>query len=220
MSLSNHPLYEPILDSFYYHIHLIYLPVFPSVCLLQNSLFEKEIPIRSSYRYYIKHKDVPAWLERGFVLGYYGKKISTAQKQYQKFVEDQIGKEHVSPLKKVTGLTILGSSAFIKAVTEKYIIGKKKDRDIPALKEFVNKPTIKQISKELETVFTDDTAISRKIAIYLCHRFTGLKLKQIGEYFNIGLSGVSQCSRRIALEINKDARLRKKINKITNKLNL
>jgi REP element-mobilizing transposase RayT len=174
----------------------------------------------SSYRYYIKHKDVPAWLERGFVLGYYGKKISTAQKQYQKFVEDQIGKEHVSPLKKVTGLTILGSSAFIKAVTEKYIIGKKNDRDIPALKEFVNKPTIKQISKELETVFTDDTAISRKIAIYLCHRFTGLKLKEIGEYFNIGLSGVSQCSRRIALEINKDARLRKKINKITNKLNL
>jgi hypothetical protein len=45
-------------------------------------------------------------------------------------------------------------------------------------------------------------------------------LKEIGQHFNIGASGVSQASRRIAIKISQDNKLRKKIRKIENKLNL
>jgi hypothetical protein len=45
-------------------------------------------------------------------------------------------------------------------------------------------------------------------------------LKEIGRHFDIGASGVSQTSRRIAMKISQDSKLSKKIRKIENKLNL
>ena len=45
-------------------------------------------------------------------------------------------------------------------------------------------------------------------------------LKEIGRQFDIGASGVSQTSRRIAMKISQENKLSKKIRKIENKLNL
>ena len=45
-------------------------------------------------------------------------------------------------------------------------------------------------------------------------------LKEIGRHFDIGASGVSQTSRRIAMKISQDNKLREKIKKIENKLKL
>ena len=45
-------------------------------------------------------------------------------------------------------------------------------------------------------------------------------LKEISRQFDIGASGVSQTSRRIAMKISQDNKLSKKIGKIENKLNL
>jgi len=45
-------------------------------------------------------------------------------------------------------------------------------------------------------------------------------LKEIGSYFDIGDSGVSQASRRIAMKLGPDNKLSKKIGKIGNKLKL
>ena len=45
-------------------------------------------------------------------------------------------------------------------------------------------------------------------------------LKEIGRHFHIGESGVSQASRRIAIKISQDNKLRKKIRKTEKKLKL
>ena len=45
-------------------------------------------------------------------------------------------------------------------------------------------------------------------------------LKEIGRQFDIGASGVSQTSRRIAMKISQENKLNKKIRKTENKLNL
>jgi putative transposase len=58
------------------------------------------------------------------------------------------------------------------------------------------------------------------VQIYFCHRFSGQKLKDIGVQFGIGVSGVSQASRRVALRIRGDKELKKKIDKIISDLNL
>jgi chromosomal replication initiation ATPase DnaA len=52
------------------------------------------------------------------------------------------------------------------------------------------------------------------VQIYLCHKISGQKLKDIGLHFGIGVSGVSQASRRVALQIKDDKKLNKKIDKI------
>ncbi|MEA3358514.1 MAG: hypothetical protein U9R17_03780 [Thermodesulfobacteriota bacterium] len=75
---------------------------------------------------------------------------------------------------------------------------------------------IKQASKALN----EDASLLKRVQIYLCHKFSGQKLKEIGLHFGIGVSGVSQASRRVALQIKDDKKLKKKIDKIILDLDL
>ncbi len=79
---------------------------------------------------------------------------------------------------------------------------------------------LEEIIKQAAKVLSGDRALLRRVQIYLCHKFSGQKLKDIGFHFGIGVSGVSQASRRVALQIKVDKRLKKKIDKIILDLNL
>jgi len=72
----------------------------------------------------------------------------------------------------------------------------------------------------VELVFNDDKVQARNVKIYLCRRYTGERLKDIGLHFGIGDSGVSQACRRVAQKIENDKRLKKKIAKISKKMDL
>lgn len=174
----------------------------------------------SSYLYYISQKKPPEWLVRNLILNYFGKKLSNAQRRYRDFVDAMMGQDYKSPLNGVVGSTILGSVDFIKDIRDKYLKNKKVDRNVPALKELSKRPSIKKITKEVEAVFGQDQALSKKVKLYFCHRYTGKRLKEIGMHFGIGESGVSQSSRRITLKVNQDNKLKKGIEKIETRLNL
>ena len=67
--------------------------------------------------------------------------------------------------------------------------------------------------KQAAKVLGKNVALLKRVRIYLHRRFSGKKLKDIGIHFGIGVSGVSQASLRVALQI-KDERKLKKIDKI------
>ena len=116
--------------------------------------------------------------------------------------------------------TVLGSRSFINQIREKHLDRKKSNRDLPDLKQFYEMPDIEEIIKQAAKVLSEDTALLKRVQIYLCHKFSGQKLKDIGYHFGIGVSGVSQASRRVALQIKDDKRLKRKIDKIILDLNL
>lgn len=175
----------------------------------------------SSYQYYVGHRKAPAWLVAGFILSYFSKKVSSARKTYREFVQTFIGPEYESPLQNVVASTILGSSDFVQKIKERYVDTEKVDRNLPALRELITGiTTIERVKTEVESVFGNDAKLSRKVSLYVCHRYSGLKLKEIGNHFGIGESGVSEASRRVALRIDTDRRLRKKIQIIKNTLEL
>jgi hypothetical protein len=62
----------------------------------------------SSYQYFIGREKAPEWLVMDFILGYFGKKVSDAQKNYHKFVTAIPGQEYKSPLDDRTNSAILG----------------------------------------------------------------------------------------------------------------
>ena len=76
------------------------------------------------------------------------------------------------------------------------------------------------IFEEVELVFTQDKVLAKNVKIYLCQKYTGERLKDIGLHFGIGESGVSQAGRRMAQKIEKDKKLKKKIAKIEKQTNL
>jgi len=174
----------------------------------------------SSYRFYIGETKPPKWLYRDFILGYFGNKVSIAQKGYHNFVSLLINEKYDSPLDEVVSSTLLGSPGFITFIKDKFLSGKKPDRDLPALKSLIEKASMQDISDEVETVFGKESAWGRNVKMFLSQRYTGEKLKDIGTHFGIGESGVSQVSRRVADKIRKDKKLKNKIDKIARKLDL
>ncbi len=115
---------------------------------------------------------------------------------------------------------MLGSPDFIAFIKDKFLSGKEPDKEMPALKELVLKVSIQDIFDEVESVFRKEKALSRNVKMYLCQKYTGEKLKDISIHFGIGESGVSQASRRVAQKIEKDKKLKRKIDKIEKKINL
>lgn len=168
----------------------------------------------SSYMYYIGRKKIPEWLMADFILGYFGKEISDAQKRYLEFVDALAGQEYNSPLKDTVASTILGSADFVKEIKENYLNTRKVDRNLPALRELSKRPSIETIKKEVKSVFGADQTLSEKVSLYFCHKYSGQRLKEIGRHFGMSESGVSQTSRRFALKIDKDNKLRKKIEQV------
>jgi REP-associated tyrosine transposase len=77
----------------------------------------------SSYQFYIGKQGAAKWLYRDFILGYFGKKIASAQKGYQKFVNALAFQEYDSPLEQVVSSTLLGSADFIALIYRQEIKG-------------------------------------------------------------------------------------------------
>jgi hypothetical protein len=174
----------------------------------------------SSYKFYIGKQRSAKWLYRDFILGYFGKKVSNAQKKYQNFVNALADQEYDSPLDEVVSSTLLGSADFIAFIKDNFLSAKKPDKELPALKELVKKTSIQDIFGKVELIFAKDKALARNVKMYLCQRNTGKKLREIGMHFGIGESGVSQACRRVAQKIEKDKKLKNKIDRLEKQINM
>lgn len=174
----------------------------------------------SSYLLYVGQTKTPQWLNTGLILGYFGHRVSDAQKGYREFVYAVHGFAYESPLSKVVASTILGGVDFVKVIAQKYLTDKQVNRDLPALRALSVRPTIEGITKDVTTLFGADERLGKSASIYFCHRYSGSSLKEIGAYFGIGESAVSQASRRFSLRIAKNRKLSKKVEQIKNQLKM
>jgi len=77
----------------------------------------------SSYQFFIGKQKPAKWLYRDFSLGYFGKKVSSAQKGYQEFVNALVFEDYDSPLEQVVSSTLLGSDDFIAEIYQQEIEG-------------------------------------------------------------------------------------------------
>lgn len=174
----------------------------------------------SSYRSYIGKEKPAGWLAGDLVLGYFGRKISEAQRRYRDFVEAALGQDHGNPLSEVAGSAILGSAGFVERVRETYLKGKKPERDVPSLRALAVGISSQQIERAVDRELGAEPALARKIKLHLQHKYTSQSLREIGNRFGISESGVTVSSRRLGLEIKHDAALRAKVATIRSALNL
>jgi REP element-mobilizing transposase RayT len=174
----------------------------------------------SSYNPYIKESRQQEWLHTDFILGLFTGKKESARKQYRRFVESMLGKQQESPLQNIFASTILGDVSFINRIREKHVIRTVTDRNLPAVKHFHEKPGIEEIIRQVEKSLPTDAALAKRVQLYICHKYSGQKLKDIGLCFGVSESGISQASRRVADKIGQDRKLKKLINGILSDFNL
>jgi len=170
----------------------------------------------SSCRRYFEGTE-PSWLSTSLVLGYFGTEAEDRRRNYRDYLFEAIGKESPDPLAGSAASTILGNDDFVRDIREKYLEGRGSDRDVPALRELTLRPDIAKIREEAEKAFPENGRLARSSGIYLCHRFSGVRLKEIGDLYGISLSGVTQAARRFEEAMKKDRALEKMVLEIAGK---
>ena len=174
----------------------------------------------SSCQYYTVKRKPPEWLKRDFILSYFGNEPKTAMKRYRDFVRSVMDEEYKNPLAEISHSVILGGEKFIAEIKTRFLRDKQPDRDLPTLRDLSSRPGLGHIEKAVDSVLQQDEKLARQVTLHMCHRHSGMKLREIGQQFGIGESGVTQASRRIGMKAKKDKRLREIVKMIETKISL
>lgn len=171
----------------------------------------------SSYRQYVGLAQPVKWLKTSFILGYFGGE--DAGGAYRAFVTEVLHEEGESPLKQVVAATVLGRPDFIREISRQHLAKKQPDRNVPAVKR-LGRPTLEEMITAIEREMGAQGSLSRNVTIYFCHRYSGARLREIGERFGLSDAAVSQASRRVRVASEKDAAIRKLLARVAKKLGL
>lgn len=171
----------------------------------------------SSYRYYIGQAEAPPWLRTSFILAYFGGNADV--EKYREFVNEFREDESESPLKGAVAATILGSFEFVRRITQAHLGETQTDRNVPAVRKLA-RPTLDEIVTTVGKLIAEDKSLSRKVSIYFCHRFSGARLREVGERFNMSDAAITQASKRVRVAAERDGNVRKMLDQIAKKLGI
>jgi len=177
----------------------------------------------SSHKGYISKSRKWNWLYRDFVLEMFDPNKNRQLGVYKQFVSMVDSHEIEQFFKKKHIPAILGDDSFIDKIKEKYF-KEKQHEEVPESK--VLAPDVNRIKQAVCSKYRtspEEMSVSRRggrnearnVAIYLIRQYTGEKLTIIGREFNVSkYSTVSSAVLKIRNELQKDKRLKKRINDI------
>ena len=152
----------------------------------------------SSYGYYRGAARSEKWLETALILSLFGEHPEEARRAYLDFVIGGIGQEVSASIKESIRTGILGSEEFIANIKKEFLEDKisKPDREKPQLRKLRKKPDLPLILSVSEKVLGPRNKHLLPIAVLISHKNSALKLREIGEFYSLSISSVSNaCSR-------------------------
>lgn len=170
----------------------------------------------SSYRSYVGLVTMPSWLTADSVLGCLN---DGNAKGYRQFVSDALGREGESPIKNVVASTILGGADFVETIARRHLAQREADRNVPAIRR-LKRPTVGQILAAVAGEPETSGNQARNVSLYLCHRYSGARLREIGEYFGLSDAAVAQASRRLRVTAESDEKMGRVIERVVKMLDL
>lgn len=174
----------------------------------------------SSYQSYIGQSPAPKWLQMGAVLEYFGTLETESKKKYRDFVEDLLGKEYDSPLQNAFGTSVLGTPGFVEMITTTHLAEKVLARSVPEIRQFKAFPEPSEILKAAARVMKGNEKLARQIGMYLCHKYSGKKLREIGELFGVGETAIAEARRLLTRKMEQDKRLGEAVEQVKSILNI
>ncbi len=179
----------------------------------------------SSYRGYIGRERESGWMEYGWILSQFGSEKRRAQRRYKGYTEEGLKGEEDVPFKNVYNQVILGGEEFIRKI-KGMLKGRQLPQEIVGRKRLVESPSPIKVVGVVSKVFGINREeilgggscrhLARKVAIYLCQRYTGLSNEAIGRLFGgIHYSTVSKVTNRIREEMLRDKKISEVVNRAT-----
>lgn len=182
----------------------------------------------SSYQYFINPKLKPDFLLCDETLDRFTDRFR--RKQYKLFVEEGIDKEIDTFYQKIQHIPILGTEAFTKRISEKYLSDKKIDSEITEHKNLIKKqlPSTADVFQGVAkyyNVTVDDiktnkhkqTYIPRYVAIYLCVMVAQASLMEVTEFLStLSYSAVAKTFKRFTLLLETETPIVRDIENLKN----
>ena len=132
------------------------------------------------------------------ILSLFAEHPEEARRAYLEFVIGGIGQEVSASIKESIRTGILGSEEFIANIKKEFLEDKisKPDREKPQLRKLRKKPDLPLILSVSEKVLGPRNKHLLPIAVLISHKNSALKLREIGEFYSLSISSVSNaCSR-------------------------
>jgi len=140
-------------------------------------------------------------------------------KKYRAFIQSIMGTDYETPLSERLHAVILGSQDFVDEIKSNFLKDRSPDRELPDLKDLTERIGLAEIVKSVDRIVAPNEKLAWQVKLYFSHCYTRLKLKEIGGYYGISESGVTQASRRVRSRVEADkkfARMIKQIAKLVN----
>lgn len=134
----------------------------------------------SSYRSMIDKVETPGWLDKDWILGHYGKRKTTAQKNFIQFIRE--GKKQSPLWESLRQQLYLGDEQFINQLQSKRNL----DKDLSEITKEQQQRIAKPISYYLKK------SKHRDKAIYAAYKEGAYSQKEIANYFKLHYSTVSK----------------------------
>ncbi len=166
-------------------------------------------------------------METKWLLSQFGRRKEDAIRSYKSFVEEVEVDTHKDPHKDVVGGLILGDKGFVNWVKEAFLSVRDDEQEIPQIKKL--KPSLEAIVRAVcdemrcsEKQILEkgrNENIGREMAIFLARDFSGMSCKALGQYFGeISGPAITLSYNHFTGKLAKDKRLKRKINKIKNRI--
>ena len=168
----------------------------------------------SSYNNYIGQGTAFSWLKMETILDYFSNSTKEGRQKYRLFVEDLLGKEYESPFRNTFGAAVLGSAEFIEMVTSEHLADKGTDRAVPGIRQFKSKPEPEEILKAVAAIMSENEKLARQVGMYLCHKYSGKKLREIGNLFGVGETAIAEARRLLSRKMETDRQLWGEVEKV------
>ncbi|MCX6091069.1 MAG: transposase [Candidatus Atribacteria bacterium] len=137
----------------------------------------------NSYRFTVGLEPVPSYLSVDWILSFFSDERPTAQKNYQAFVEEGLGR--ASPWENLQGQVLLGKEGFVETFKD-HLVNQKEIQEIPGSQRLVGRPTLSSLFQGIKTKQQRDQNIRAASLEY------GYTLKEIATHLNIHYTTVSK----------------------------
>ena len=174
----------------------------------------------SSYGYYRGAGIPERWLETSVILKLFGDSQRAAERAYVEYVARGIGVDPPASIKGAERKGILGSEEFIARIKKEYLGEQESrpDREKPQLRQLRKTPDLGWILSVAKRNLGPRNRYLVPLTIMVSHKCTSLKLGEIGLFFSLSVSGVSNASSRAKAMIAKNAPLARAMKEIAREI--
>lgn len=170
----------------------------------------------SSARVYFGLISPPSWLKTDVIIRCFGSDLEALRAEHNRYLCANVDWSSVPEFARAERIGILGNNEFIEKIRRSRLKQAldHSDGEVPEISRLQNRPEISAIQADVVAQLGTTNRLVKKVTIFIAHKNTNYKLREIGDFFNIGPVAVAVAFRKISCEIASSEPLRHAVGEI------